>query len=302
MRCSKNIDLKFIAPAALVLALVLPAVALGWGASGHRITARIAEDHLDAGTARAVAEVTGGHSLALLATWPDFIRSDSRWDCIQPWHFLTVEDGQAIDEALARPADTSGNCRRLYERFELPHNVVSAIEYFAAIVGGDKRKADNFDGFMKETGAEPYAGSTRSTALALLIHFIGDVHQPMHVGRGGDRGGNNVYTNFFDQVSRLHSVWDSGLIDQEGLSYTEFAAFLEQQFGDEQTPAESAPLDWAAESFGYRSRVYDIWRRTSRDNNLPELSYDYAFAQIGLIKQRLYHGGRRAAQLLNSIL
>ena len=69
------------------------------------------------------------------------------------------------------------------------------------------------------------------TALALLVHLVGDVHQPLHVGRGPDRGGNSIDVYWFGEPVVLHEVWDEGLIEKEALSFTEFAVFLVQDLG-----------------------------------------------------------------------
>jgi len=285
--------------------LTLPTAhsAHAWGAKGHRITAEVAQRHLADTTRPPLDELTGGRSLALLSTWPDFIRSDPSWDCAKPWHFLTVEDGQTLEQGMAQSAGTSATCSRLFAELDLPQNVVAAIEFFTEVVRGDPAGTESLERLMEATGAEPYAGSPRLTALAFLVHFIGDVHQPLHVGRGGDRGGNSISTNWFGDVEKLHAVWDGGLIDSEDLSFTEFADFLDQEFVDPDPAMSTTPArSWAQESIDYRAEVYEIWTRTDRANFLPDLSYDYAAEQIGVIKERLYLGGLRVAAVLDSIL
>ncbi len=286
--------------AGLLTLLFVPQAALAWGSDGHRIVARLGEDRLSPATKKWVESIAGKLPLALLATWPDYIRSETGWDFAQPWHFLTVEDGQELEQAVERPS-SPGNARDPVLR-AMPDNVVEAIEYFAAILRGEKAPADNFTALMLRNGVEPYRGSLELTALTFLVHFVGDVHQPLHVGRGGDRGGNSVRVNFFDEVSNLHSAWDSGLIDKENLDFVDFVRFLEAELaGDEKAASETRPLEWARESRDYRGQVYEIYGRTSQTNYLPDLSYNYAHDQIALVKRRLYSGGLRLAALLDSI-
>ena len=275
----------------LVLLALSPPPAYGWGSNGHRITAQIAEDRLSALARERVRALIGDQRLAQIANWPDFIRSEPGWKFLDTWHYATVEDGQALGEVLARDAKTPA-----------PDNVVEAIEFFAGILRGDAAKARLFWELMAKNGVEPLAGSLEATALSFVVHLVGDVHQPLYVGRGGDRGGNNVAVNWFDGQSNLHSLWDSGLVDGEKLSFTEYADFLERELGA--TAGQwrgSGPADWAEESIRARGQIYEIWQRTSRTNLLPDLGWDYSHDSIGLVNRRLFQGGVRLAEQLDSI-
>lgn len=275
----------------LAALLLAPPAARAWGAIGHRIVGQTAEDALSATARQRLQEISGGKSLAMVSTWPDFVRADPAWGFVDTWHYVNVEDGQTLDEILARSASTVE-----------PDNVVEAIGYFTAILDGDVERRRHFQELMSASRATPFDGSLDLTALALLVHFIGDIHQPLHAGRGGDRGGNSVAVNFFGEVKKLHSVWDSAIIEQQELSFTEFTRFLEAEFGGGRIdPGDGGPAVWAQESIDYRHQLYDIWRQTSRENYLPELSWDYVFRHIGTIKRRLYLGGLRLAGVLNEI-
>ena len=275
---------------ALAALLLAPRLLPAWGANGHRIVGQGAQDALSDEARHALREIAGAKSLALLANWPDFIRAEPGWKFAQDWHYMTVEDGQA----LAKVLEMSG---RTLE----PDNLIEAIGYFAAILDGDADRRRNFEELMRSKGVTPREGSVELTALCFLVHFVGDLHQPLHVGRGGDHGGNSIAVNFFGEIQKLHSVWDSGMIEREGLSYSEFARFLEAELAGEVDPGDGGPEDWARESIDYRLQLYEIWGRTSRDNYLPELGYDYVYEHIGTVKRRLYLGGLRLAGLLNSI-
>lgn len=281
---------------------------LAWGTSGHRITAQVAEDHLSPAARQAISEITGPRSLAQIATWPDFVRSDASWNCSQPWHFLTVEDDEAIDEAVEREVEFR-NCS-LPKDVDLPQNVVQGIEFFTAILEGDEQARSAFQKLVEHTGASYYDDSLELTALTFLVHLTGDVHQPLHVGRGGDLGGNRVAVNWFDEVSNLHSTWDEGLISKENLSFSEFVRFLEAEEGEEfangtlggEGAAQATdPRKWAQGSRDVRLEVYEIYGSTSFDNHLPNLSYQYSHDHIGTVKARLYLGGRHLATRLNQI-
>ena len=140
---------------ALVAGFAITSAAFAWGPNGHRITARVAEDSLSEQARSAVQAIAGARSLALLATWPDFIRSFKEYDCFKPMHFLTVEDGQDFDNALKVKPFKSRNCTiDDFDDFGLPSNVVSGIDFFAAILAGDNERTANFAAFMEQVGAE----------------------------------------------------------------------------------------------------------------------------------------------------
>ena len=144
----------------------------------------------------------------------------------------------------------------------------------------------HFEELMAANGAAPREGSVELTALCFLAHFVTDLHQPLHVGRADDRGGNSVKVNFFGEIKELHSVWDRGLIASQGLSFTEFKAFLDAELAGSVEAGDGGPLDWAQESLEYRPRVYEIWHRTDRENYLPDLGYRYVYDHIGTAEQR----------------
>ena len=128
----------------------------------------------------------------------------------------------------------------------------------------------------------------------MLVHLVGDIHQPLHVGKPGDRGGNDVKVKWFRSDSNLHRVWDSDMIDDTKLSYTELALSLGTP--DKATVArwqKTSIRDWATESMNYRPQVYDIG-----DSNL---SYKYSYKYLGAAKDRLLQAGVRLAGLLNQI-
>ena len=276
---------------ALLAALPLvPRAAFAWGDTGHRITGQIAEQALSDDARRAVRGIAGSRTLAMLGTWPDFVRSNPDWDFVSTWHYVNVEDDATLEEVMTAAARTPE-----------PDNIVEAIGYFRAILAGDEERRRHFEGLMSANGVEPREGSVELTALCFLTHFVGDLHQPLHVGRADDRGGNSVTVNFFGEIRRLHSVWDSGLIERQGLSFTEFATFLDAELAGEVQAGDGGVEAWARESREYRSRLYQIWGRTSRENYLAELGYRYVYDHIGTVKRRLYQAGLRLAAMLNGI-
>jgi nuclease S1 len=246
----------------LVLLLTVPASVLAWGANGHRIVGKIAANHLTDEAALAVACLIGPEGLDQASTWADEIRSDPNWKKADPWHFISIDDNETL-ETTAR--DPKGD-------------VLEAIERFSAV--------------LRDPQATRQA---KQEALRFLVHFVGDVHQPLHVGRRADRGGNSVEVTFFGDKTNLHSVWDTGLIENEKLSFSEFVAFIDHPTLKELQEWQAAPpADWVRESKAARDRVYKI----PADK---KLSFPYAFENMPVIKKRLLQGGVRLAGLLNSI-
>lgn len=264
-----------------------------WGSNGHRITGEIGERHLNDKARTAISKYLGTYSFAQISTWPDEMRSDKRWSFITSWHYISVDE----DETLASVLDRDHKDGKIAD-------VVEAIDFFAAILSGDREKTALFESMMADNKAEPLLGSTEATALSLLIHFIGDVHQPLHVGRSYDLGGNRISCLWFNERSNLHKVWDSGLIDKKQLSYTEYSTFIDHQITSEKINSwQNDDLSsWAIESIDLRKQVYaTAYKKMDFDSGLPSLSYDYVFNNSPIVDERLSKGGIRLAGILNSI-
>jgi hypothetical protein len=271
------IRVRVAAVAALVL--LLPSPALAWGKTGHRVVAAIADTQLS-GLARAhVREILGqGESLDEAANWPDEMRSDPAqfWQKTStPWHYVTV-DGITYDHA---PAEG---------------DALEALNHFKRVL--QDPTADLAD---------------KQLALRFVIHIVGDLHQPLHVGKCCDRGGNDVKVTWFGKPTNLHAVWDSALVDDEQLSFSEHAAKLERHISDKQLIAwwDINPRDWISESAEYRDSLYPTAADMPKPKKgeklkkgqpvLPDLSYSYVYRFTPLMEQRLSQAGVRLAAYLN---
>ena len=137
----------------------------------------------------------------------------------------------------------------------------------------------------------------RQIALRFLIHFVGDLHQPLHVGREEDQGGNKIKVNWFEKETNLHSVWDNSLVEFQQYSYTEFARLLDIA-GKEQVNAwqNSSLDDWFYESHQQSDIIYDSTPIESK------LSYNYIFKFQNMLNEQLLKGGLRLAKVLNDAL
>lgn len=247
---------------AVILALIVSSLpAFAWGPIGHRAVGQIAEQRLGAKARQAVRGLLGDESLAEASLWADEIRSESRWQISSPWHYVNLADGQPYDRTQrSRDGD-----------------IVEALERFVAVLR--------------------YGGSPREDKLAALkfiAHFVGDLHQPLHVGRASDRGGNEFRVSWFGESSNLHRVWDSDIISRLRLSPGSLVRTLESRAPDEvEAWRQDSPLTWVAESMALRPLVYSM-----RGSGLGR---DYLREAGPVVEQRLLQGGVRLAALLDAI-
>jgi hypothetical protein len=241
---------------------LLASHAAAWGPIGHRAVGRIAERHLSAEAAREVAALLTPERLAYVGTWADEIRADPEWAKAESWHWVTLPPGKSYAQTEKNPAG----------------DVLEAIARFERTLA-DRR------GPAKE----------RTQALKWLVHLVGDIHQPLHVGRGDDRGGNEHVVLWFNEPSNLHSVWDSGLIERAELSFSELAEMVDVASKDDVRAWQAAtPLDWAEESRALLGSVYEVGDR--------RLSWRYSFKHWPTVERRLNQAGVRLAGLLNRLL
>ena len=131
--------------------------------------------------------------------------------------------------------------------------------------------------------------------LKLLVHFIGDLHQPLHLGQKEDRGGNRINVKWFGRNTNLHSVWDSKMIDGYQMSYSEMAYNLQKSKTNKSKKFERKDLNrWINEIHIHTNNIYKSLDNTS-------LGYEYQYKNFDLVKILLFKGGHRLAEILNYI-
>lgn len=237
----------------------------GWGAIGHRIVGLIAEKHLSKQALKNIASVLGHETIAEVGTYMDFIRSDQAYQHMAPWHYATIPDDKTYQEVgTPEEGDVIVTIQRLMNELE----------------------TKNFTDIQND----------EAFALKCLIHLIGDIHQPLHVGNGKDRGGNQISVEFFWRRSNLHRVWDEGIIEEQKYSYTEYVEWINHPTRKQLAEWSSLNvLDWANESKNHRKQCYQT---ASSDKNI---NYRYNYDNIELLNQRLLQAGIRLANVLNKI-
>ena len=252
----------------LSLFFTVPYVALAWGVLGHRIVGEIASTYLTPKAKAEIQKILGHESLAMASNWGDFIKSDSTFDYLNAWHYINLDNGLTRENVLTHlKKDTAVN---IYTRV-------------------------NF--LVNELKKKTLSPDKKRMYLRLLVHFVGDVHQPMHASHREDLGGNRVKVNWFNTPTNLHAVWDESLVNFQQLSYTEYTAAINYTTLQQRVAWQNQSLgEWIAESYGIAETLYaEITKPDQR------LGYEYNFRHIDTVNNRLLKGGVRLAGLLNSI-
>jgi hypothetical protein len=235
--------------------------AYGWGSTGHRTTGLIAEKYLNKKAIKTIQGLLKGQSLAMASTWMDEVRSDSSFDYMDDWHWVTIPTEKSYDQTMKNPNG----------------DIIQSIEQI--IVALKSRKLTPEEHVRK---------------LKILIHLIGDIHQPLHVGSRDDKGGNDVRLTWFKNESNLHRVWDSEMIDDTKLSFTELAESLDKPDNIQIKKWQSVSVrEWAKESQSYEKQVYSYGN--------GKLGYRYSYQNFHIVRLRLLQAGVRLAGVLNEI-
>lgn len=239
-----------------------------WGQTGHRIVGEIADSYLSNKARNAIREILGTESIAMSSTWADFIKSDSTYNYLSPWHYINFKQGLSSTEFN-----------------NILQNDTAADAYTKL----------NF--LIAELKNKQLAPDKKQMYLRLLIHIAGDIHQPLHIGQLEDLGGNRVRVQWFGESTNLHSVWDEKLIESQKLSYTEYANAINHSTKKQRKQWQEQPInEWFFESYQLAGKIYSGITQTEQ-----KLSFRYGFDYIDLLNDQLLKGGIRLAGLLDSI-
>lgn len=256
---------------ALLAGLVGCLPLFGWGPEGHSLVARLAAARLTPAAAARVAEILGpGNTLASVSSWADSVRR-ARAES-GPWHY--------IDIPINKPhLDMERDCAK-------GDCVIAKIE--------------DFEKVLVNPAVTPVQ---RKEALMFLVHFVGDMHQPLHCSDNKDKGGNDVKLEFFGRPSNLHSVWDSGLLSRMGTEDAMFAKLDRELSPKRFRKFEKGSVeDWA-------DQIHKAGQKTTY-GRLPKaaagvqvkIDAKYEHEADELIQLELEKGGARLAKVLNSTL
>lgn len=235
-----------------------------WGRTGHRATGEVAEEYLSKKAKQKIAQLLDGQSLAFVSTYGDDIKSDPKYREYGPWHYVNLEKGETkYTEEKANPDG----------------DLVMGIRKSIAV--------------LKDPNASK---EEKSFYLKMLVHFMGDLHQPLHAGRGEDKGGNDIQVRWFGQGSNLHRVWDSEMINDFQMSFTELAQSTDDLSKKEvQKIASGSVLAWMYESKELSNKVYNSVETGEK------LGYEYMYKWFPVVHDQIQKGGIRLAKVLNDI-
>jgi hypothetical protein len=250
--------------------LLCCSTSFGWGVTGHRVVAEIAQNHLTKKARKELQELIGRQTLALWSNWPDFIKSDTThtWDHTYKWHYINVPAGKSKEEFLQYIKNLPGE--NLYTQIQA---------------------------MMEQLKDKKLSAEQRRTALFFLVHLVGDLHQPLHIGREEDLGGNRITVYWFDKRTNLHTVWDHDLVEFQQYSYTEYAHALDVLDKSQEASYQQSSLDnWFYESYELADKVYRLSQPGAK------LSYRYNYIFKNDLDNQLLKGGLRLSFLLNNAL
>lgn len=234
-----------------------------WGPHGHRMVGGVAEKYLSNKAKRKLRKFLGDTDLAKFSLWADEIKSDPQWKHASPWHYVNIADGKTYENSPKSPAG----------------DIYTAMEEMEEILKGKK------------------SSLSKAEAIKFLVHLIGDLHQPLHHGRAEDRGGNTIILSWFDESSNLHRVWDSDMIESQGLSYSEYMRWLPKPTKEELRKwKEGGPKEWGEETRQQRDKAYSLPNERKK-----YWEYSYMYEHKPFYELQLAKAGYRLAVLFNRI-
>ena len=234
-----------------------------WGKNGHRATAKIAEQHLTKRSKKKIDKILQGMSLAFVSTFADEIKSDKKYNQYYSWHYINMGLEETYASAEKNPEG----------------DLVTGIEHCIAVLKDKNSSTKDQEFFLK-----------------MLIHFVGDLHQPMHIGQKEDKGGNTIQLQWFGKGTNLHRVWDENMIDDWEMSYIELANNAKKLSKNQIEALQKGSIeDWVNE-------VHQVTKEVYKSVEVGEnLRYKYSYDYFETVRTQLQKGGVRLAKILNDI-
>lgn len=274
-----NVQITRALLALTVITQLTSTQAFAWGGLGHRTSGVIAEAYMTPQALAAVQGLLQGQHLGDIASWADFIKKDPTLSHTGTYHYENIPDGKQFLQNLAT----------------LPPEERAKGGVVSAILVSERQLEDP---------SVPMA--QKQIALKFLVHFIGDLHQPLHAGRATDRGGNDIRLNWYGTPTNLHAIWDSGMMMTghadlfNGMPPNSdysvpYARYLMSNFQNMVPPPQTRdnPLTWLMESMAQRVKVYDPLINKDQDA--------YTRENLAVMDLRVKAAGMRIADVLNRI-
>ncbi len=234
-----------------------------WGKTGHRAVGAIATKYLKKSTQKKIEKILDGESLAYISIHSDEIKSDSKYRAYSSWHYVNFKLGKKYGEDPINP------------KGDLIQGIKVCIDTIRNIKTSKVDKAFH---------------------IKLLTHLVGDLHQPLHVGHGYDKGGNDIKLEWFGEPTNIHRVWDTNMIESYKMSYSELAANTKVKTEAEINSIKKGTLlDWIYESQTLAETVY---ASAEAEENLR---YKYSYKFFPVVEAQMLKGGIRLAYLFEAI-
>jgi hypothetical protein len=254
----------------IALFFYLPLQTMAWGQLGHRVVAQIADSYLTPKARLELQKILGNESLAMAANWGDFIKSDPNYKYLYNWHFVDLKAGESFDSAAA------------YLQTDTLPNAYNKINFMIRELKTNKS----------------LSADKKLLYVRMLIHIVGDIHQPFHCGRADDQGGNKVQLMWGSEQTNMHSIWDTKLIESQQYSYTEYANNLNHTTAAQRAAWQKTDLLHVVyESNQIAEGLYNEIKEPNQKLNV----YNYIFLHIHTAEDQMLKGGVRLAGILNNI-
>ena len=241
-----------------VLSILTPSKSFAWGKKGHNLVAEVAFNYLDENTKKIVLQYLDGMTIEVASTWMDDIKSDHSFDYMKPLHYINANKGQNIS-------------------FNNGDNIIGTLTKTI-------NELKNYKSLSKEDV---------KTKICILFHLIGDLHQPLHVGYGEDKGGNTFQINFNGRGTNLHSFYDSGIIEYKGLTLQQCLNSKSYSKLEITDIGKINIIDWANQSRNYLDTIYN-----TNGHKVDEVYIDKNYI---IIQDQILKAGIRLSSLLKDI-
>lgn len=238
----------------IVLFSLISFFSFGWGEVGHHIIAQIAKVHVSKNIQDSVNKYLGAMSWESASTWMDDMRRNPEYAYFKTWHYINIEKDMPYDS-------TKTETDNVYVQLQTAINNL-------------KNK--------KNLSPEQITYN-----LKILFHLIGDFHQPLHVGYGVDRGGNEIKVYFLGKRTNLHAIWDTDIIEHTNISFDEVNALSEKKIYKKM--GEFNLMQWMTQTRKMLVAVY---------NFSNPIESKYIEDSKSIIKHQLLLAGLRLAQIL----
>ena len=242
----------------LLTLIILPAKTFAWGKQGHALVAEVAFNYMNKNTKMEVLKYLDGMTIEDAANWMDNVKSDHSFDFMKPYHYVNFEKGDNVVE-------TEGD------------NIIFQLNTTI-------KELQNKKNLSKEE---------INTKIKILFHLMGDLHQPLHVGYGEDKGGNTMQINYSGKGTNLHSFWDSGIIKSKGITLQDCLNSNEFCFFKLRKIKKINVIKWSSESRILLDQIYNTGGNKIND--------EYVNRNAALIETQILKAGIRLAGVLNDV-